>query len=172
MKVSEPAHSESSDLVIGDVYSTATGKEDINTPTLKCRMCGKIWQGKRRVHDLFQSHLVSSHFKHLWASEVSKKGAVGEYSCHMADCTYQTKKKQSMLIHLAGKHNQLKQKLAEENIPADVLTPIVLTPVDRAKMIEDRKESIDSPQVKLAVKLSPLKSTQVTSHFLTQLLSK
>ena len=35
-----------------------------------------------------------------------------------------------MLLHLALKHKQLRQKMAEENISADVLTPITLRPLD------------------------------------------
>ena len=142
MSVSEP-----SDLVIGDVYSTATygteAKEVINfIPTLKCRMCDKCWPSKQR-RDLYQHHLLLSHFKHLWATEVpiSRKQAGGDYSCNVADCAHQTKNRTSMLIHLARKHKQLEQKLAEEGYPADVMTPIVLTPINKPDMIEKRVES-------------------------------
>ena len=46
-----------------------------------------------------------------------------------------------MLIHLARVHKQLEQKLADEGVSADVLTPIVLTPIKKVEMTEKRAES-------------------------------
>ena len=86
---------ESSDLVISDVFSTATdNKMENNTPTLKCRMCEKCWPGtQQRSRDNYHSHLLSSHFKHLWEKELpaSREQDGGEYACHVNKCGYQTK---------------------------------------------------------------------------------
>ncbi len=87
-------------------------------PFVKCRLCGKSWKGK----DNFFTHLVSTHFKYLWAKEVPRSADM--YHCHVPGCSYQSKYRYNFLFHLAGKHKQLKQKLAEEGIPENVLTPI------------------------------------------------
>ena len=104
-------------------------------PFVKCRMCGKCWKGK----DNFFTHLVSTHFKYLWAAEVPRQADM--YFCHVPGCTYQSKYRYNFLFHLAGKHKQLKQKLAEENIPTDVLTPIEM---DSAEMEEHQAEQMVS----------------------------
>ena len=99
-------------------------------PFVKCRLCGKSWKGK----DNFFTHLVSTHFKYLWAKEVPKQADM--FHCHVRDCTYQSKYRYNFLFHLAGKHKQLRQKLAEEGIPQNVLIPIetdeVAVPDDQA----------------------------------------
>lgn len=87
-------------------------------PFVKCRLCGKSWKGK----DNFFTHLVSTHFKYLWAKEVPKQADM--FHCHVKGCVYQSKYRYNFLFHLAGKHKQLKQKLAEEGIPQNVLVPI------------------------------------------------
>ena len=104
-------------------------------PFVKCRMCGKCWKGK----DNFFTHLVSTHFKYLWAAEVPRQADM--YFCHVPGCTYQSKYRYNFLFHLAGKHKQLKQKLAEENIPTDVLTPIEM---DSTEMEEHQAEQMVS----------------------------
>ena len=104
-------------------------------PFVKCRMCGKCWKGK----DNFFTHLVSTHFKYLWAAEVPRQADM--YFCHVPGCTYQSKYRYNFLFHLAGKHKQLKQKLAEENIPTDVLTPIEM---DSSEMEEHQAEQMVS----------------------------
>ncbi len=93
-------------------------------PFVKCRLCGKGWKGK----DNFFTHLVSTHFKYLWAKEVPKQADM--YRCHLPDCTYQSKYRYNFLFHLAGKHKQLKEKLAADNIPLDVLVPLETDEVD------------------------------------------
>ena len=87
-------------------------------PWVKCRLCGKGWKGK----DNFFTHLVSTHFKYLWAAEVPKHADM--FQCHVGSCNYQSKYRYNFLFHLAGKHKQLKQKLANEGIPLDVLVPV------------------------------------------------
>jgi len=87
-------------------------------PWVKCRLCGKGWKGK----DNFFTHLVSTHFKYLWATEVPKHADM--FQCHVGSCNYQSKYRYNFLFHLAGKHKQLKQKLASEGIPLDVLVPV------------------------------------------------
>ncbi len=87
-------------------------------PVVKCRLCGKSWKGK----DNFFTHLVSTHFKYLWAEEVPKSADM--FHCHVKGCQYQSKYRYNFLFHLAGKHKQLRQKLAEEGIPQNVLVPI------------------------------------------------
>ena len=87
-------------------------------PWVKCRLCGKGWKGK----DNFFTHLVSTHFKYLWAAEVPKHADM--FQCHVGSCNYQSKYRYNFLFHLAGKHKQLKQKLASEGIPLDVLVPV------------------------------------------------
>ncbi|TRY63927.1 hypothetical protein TCAL_14296 [Tigriopus californicus] len=87
-------------------------------PFVKCRLCGKSWKGK----DNFFTHLVSTHFKYMWANEVPKSADM--YHCHVPGCSYQSKYRYNFLFHLAGKHKQLKHKLAQEGIPPDVLIPI------------------------------------------------
>ena len=87
-------------------------------PWVKCRLCGKGWKGK----DNFFTHLVSTHFKYLWAAEVPKHADM--FQCHVGTCNYQSKYRYNFLFHLAGKHKQLKQKLASEGIPLDVLVPV------------------------------------------------
>lgn len=87
-------------------------------PFVKCRLCGKVWKGK----DNFFTHLVSTHFKYLWAKEVPRSADM--FHCHVTGCKYQSKYRYNFLFHLAGKHKQLKQKLAEEGIPPNVLIPI------------------------------------------------
>ena len=141
--------SESSDLVIGEVFSTAAdnmvAKEGTDlSPTIKCRMCDKCWPqntkwGRHNLIMYYHSHLISKHFKHLWAKDVpqSSKQAGGEFSCNVANCAHKTSLRFSMLIHLAMKHKQLKLKLAEGGYPADIITPILLTP----DFIEKQAES-------------------------------
>ena len=46
------------------------------------------------------------------------------FQCHVGSCNYQSKYRYNFLFHLAGKHKQLKQKLASEGIPLDVLVPV------------------------------------------------
>jgi hypothetical protein len=46
------------------------------------------------------------------------------FQCHVGSCNYQSKYRYNFLFHLAGKHKQLKQKLANEGIPLDVLVPV------------------------------------------------
>lgn len=87
-------------------------------PWVKCRLCGKGWKGK----DNFFTHLVSTHFKYLWAAEVPKHAEM--FQCHVGSCNYQSKYRYNFLFHLAGKHKQLKQKLAQAGIPLDVLVPV------------------------------------------------
>jgi hypothetical protein len=87
-------------------------------PFVKCRLCGKVWKGK----DNFFTHLVSTHFKYLWAKEVPRSADM--FHCHVRGCKYQSKYRYNFLFHLAGKHKQLKQKLTEEGIPHNVLIPI------------------------------------------------
>ena len=87
-------------------------------PWVKCRLCGKGWKGK----DNFFTHLVSTHFKYLWATEVPKHADM--FQCHVGACNYQSKYRYNFLFHLAGKHKQLKQKLSSEGIPLDVLVPV------------------------------------------------
>ena len=157
VKILKMIVSESSDLVIGDVFSTAAdvkvAKEDIDlTPTLKCRVpgCKKYWQENAKWRkENYHSHLISSHFKHLWARDVpeSKEQAGGDYSCIIADCTHQTKFRHSMLIHLAGKHKQLEKKLTEHGYTDEILNPIELTPVNKAAATRKRIKSIDSQLV-------------------------
>ena len=77
---------------ISEFFSTAADvkpSKDVNVEqSFKCRMCGKFWRDVPRSKD-FLSHLVSSHFKHLWAKEVPAKADM--FSCHMPECTYQVK---------------------------------------------------------------------------------
>ena len=87
-------------------------------PFVKCRLCGKSWKGK----DNFFTHLVSTHFKYLWAKEVPRHAEM--FICHVAECTYKSKYRYNFLFHLAGKHKQLKSKLVEEGVPLNVLKPI------------------------------------------------
>ena len=75
-------------------------------PFVKCRLCGKSWKGK----DNFFTHLVSTHFKYLWAKEVPRQADM--FHCHVPGCTYQSKYRYNFLFHLAGKHKQLKAKFA------------------------------------------------------------
>ena len=144
----------SSGLVIGEGFSTAEDvkvvKTDVNllTPTLKCRMCDKCWQGSAKMHRKdYHSHLISSHFKHLWAKDVpeSREQAGGNFSCNVANCTHKTNLRHSMLIHLAGKHKQLEQKLTESHqLTDEILNPIELTPVNnKAVATRKRIKSID-----------------------------
>lgn len=81
-------------------------------PWVKCRLCGKGWKGK----DNFFTHLVSTHFKYLWATEVPKHADM--FQCHVGTCNYQSKYRYNFLFHLAGKHKQLKQKLAQARDPS------------------------------------------------------
>lgn len=87
-------------------------------PFVKCRLCGKGWKGK----DNFFTHLVSTHFKHMWSAEVPKHADM--FHCHVGNCQYQSKYRYNFLFHLAGKHKQLKEKLAKDGISLDVLVPI------------------------------------------------
>ena len=87
-------------------------------PFVKCRLCG--WNSKRKDH--FFAHLVSTHFKHLWSSEVPKHADM--FQCHVGNCQYQSKYRYNFLFHLAGKHKQLKEKLSQDGISLDVLVPI------------------------------------------------
>jgi len=93
-------------------------------PFVKCRLCGKGWKGK----DNFFTHLVSTHFKHLWSNEVPKHADM--FHCHVGNCQYQSKYRYNFLFHLAGKHKQLKEKLAQDGISLDVLVPIEVDEVD------------------------------------------
>ena len=93
-------------------------------PFVKCRLCGKGWKGK----DNFFTHLVSTHFKHMWSDEVPKHADM--YHCHVGNCQYQSKYRYNFLFHLAGKHKQLKEKLASDGISLDVLIPIEVDEVD------------------------------------------
>ena len=93
-------------------------------PFVKCRLCGKGWKGK----DNFFTHLVSTHFKHLWSSEVPKHADM--FQCHVGSCQYQSKYRYNFLFHLAGKHKQLKEKLSQDGISLDVLVPIEVDEVD------------------------------------------
>ena len=93
-------------------------------PFVKCRLCGKGWKGK----DNFFTHLVSTHFKHMWSNEVPKHADM--YHCHVGNCQYQSKYRYNFLFHLAGKHKQLKEKLARDGISLDVLIPIEVDEVD------------------------------------------
>jgi len=93
-------------------------------PFVKCRLCGKGWKGK----DNFFTHLVSTHFKHLWSNEVPKHADM--FHCHVGSCQYQSKYRYNFLFHLAGKHKQLKEKLAQDGISLDVLVPIEVDEVD------------------------------------------
>ena len=93
-------------------------------PFVKCRLCGKGWKGK----DNFFTHLVSTHFKHMWSNEVPKHADM--YHCHVGNCQYQSKYRYNFLFHLAGKHKQLKEKLARDGISLDVLVPIEVDEVD------------------------------------------
>jgi hypothetical protein len=93
-------------------------------PFVKCRLCGKGWKGK----DNFFTHLVSTHFKYMWQAEVPKHADM--FHCHVGTCTYQSKYRYNFLFHLAGKHKQLKEKLAKDGIPLDVLVPIETDEVD------------------------------------------
>ena len=93
-------------------------------PFVKCRLCGKGWKGK----DNFFTHLVSTHFKHMWSNEVPKHADM--YHCHVGNCQYQSKYRYNFLFHLAGKHKQLKEKLASDGISLDVLIPIEVDEVD------------------------------------------
>jgi hypothetical protein len=102
-------------------------------PFVKCRMCGKSWKGK----DNFFTHLVSTHFKYLWAAEVPRQADM--FFCHVPGCSYQSKYRYNFLFHLAGKHKQLKQKLSEEGIPPDVLVPIEM---DSSEMEEHQAEQM------------------------------
>merc|ERR1712241_1070545 len=54
-------------------------------PFVKCRLCGKGWKGK----DNFFTHLVSTHFKHMWSDEVPKHAEI--FHCHVGNCQYQSK---------------------------------------------------------------------------------
>ena len=93
-------------------------------PFVKCRLCGKGWKGK----DNFFTHLVSTHFKHMWSEEVPKHADM--YHCHVGSCQYQSKYRYNFLFHLAGKHKQLKEKLANDGVSLDVLVPIEVDEVD------------------------------------------
>ena len=93
-------------------------------PFVKCRLCGKGWKGK----DNFFTHLVSTHFKHMWSNEVPKHADM--FHCHVGNCQYQSKYRYNFLFHLAGKHKQLKEKLAQDGISLDVLVPIEVEEVD------------------------------------------
>lgn len=93
-------------------------------PFVKCRLCGKGWKGK----DNFFTHLVSTHFKHMWSAEVPKHADM--FHCHVGNCQYQSKYRYNFLFHLAGKHKQLKEKLAKDGISLDVLVPIEVDEVD------------------------------------------
>ena len=93
-------------------------------PFVKCRLCGKGWKGK----DNFFTHLVSTHFKHLWQNEVPKHADM--FQCHVGNCQYQSKYRYNFLFHLAGKHKQLKEKLSNDGISLDVLIPIEVDEVD------------------------------------------
>jgi hypothetical protein len=93
-------------------------------PFVKCRLCGKGWKGK----DNFFTHLVSTHFKHMWSNEVPKHADM--FHCHVGNCQYQSKYRYNFLFHLAGKHKQLKEKLARDGISLDVLIPIEVDEVD------------------------------------------
>jgi len=63
-------------------------------PWVKCRLCGKGWKGK----DNFFTHLVSTHFKYLWAAEVPKHADM--FQCHVGTCNYQSKYRYNFLFHL------------------------------------------------------------------------
>ena len=93
-------------------------------PFVKCRLCGKGWKGK----DNFFTHLVSTHFKHMWSNEVPKHADL--FQCHVGNCQYQSKYRYNFLFHLAGKHKQLKEKLSRDGISLDVLVPIEVDEVD------------------------------------------
>ena len=136
---------ESSGIVIGDVFSTATVKSESANHTLKCRIswCEKSWvRNEKWRSEIYHSHLISSHFKHLWAKDVPESRghhADGEdYSCNVAGCVYKSKYRHCMLIHLAGKHKQFEGKLAEADINADILNPIISTVAD---IVEKQNES-------------------------------
>ncbi|XP_040581936.1 uncharacterized protein [Lepeophtheirus salmonis] len=107
-------------------------------PFVKCRLCGKAWKGK----DNFFTHLVSTHFKYLWANEVPRHAEM--FHCKVQDCNYQSKYRYNFLFHLAGKHKQLKQKLADEGVPLEVLTPLETdgsefeTPLDSPESIRNK----------------------------------
>ncbi len=132
-------------------------------PFVKCRMCGKSWKGK----DNFFTHLVSTHFKYLWAAEVPRQADM--FYCHVPGCTYQSKYRYNFLFHLAGKHKQLKQKLAEEGIPADVLVPIEM---DSAEMEAEQAEQMSASMAAAGMMGSPAAAAAASQFKYSKLLKQ
>ena len=122
-------------------------------PFVKCRLCGKGWKGK----DNFFTHLVSTHFKHLWSTEVPKHADM--FHCHVTNCNYQSKYRYNFLFHLAGKHKQLKEKLARDGISLDVLIPIECDEIE--------PEDLMTPPAGASPTILKTNSLAMQQHFLS-----
>jgi len=113
----------------GEVVSAAASGQNLDssliqqrTPNghprlVRCKVCGS-W--KRREN--FFTHMVSVHFRQLWDDDIPKSAS--NFLCDVAGCRYNTKYRYNMLFHVAGRHKQLRDKLAQESISDDILVPL------------------------------------------------